>query len=103
MKTRSPTGESSISSSASDARLRENHSMRVVGRKMLEAIGALPTSAALAAAAVHQATGQRLAAVSSTGIAKGVYRFATHEEMNRRTEESLARVVAANARVRGER
>ena len=41
-----------------------------------------------------------MAAVNTTGIAKGVYRFATHEQMNRHTDEALARAIAANLRQR---
>jgi len=57
----------------------------------------------LRAAAVHQATGQRLAAVATTGVRKGIYRFASHAEMNRHTEEALARAVALNVRRRAGR
>ncbi|MBI1733419.1 MAG: hypothetical protein HYR49_11725 [Gammaproteobacteria bacterium] len=58
---------------------------------------------ALRKAAIHQQTGQALAALPTTGIAKGVYRFSSHEEMNRHTEEALARAIAANARLQTER
>lgn len=72
--------------------------MRQVGTSRLPLPGALPSAAALRAAAVHQATGAALAAVSSTGITQGIYRFKSHAEMNRHTDEALARVVAANSR-----
>jgi hypothetical protein len=55
----------------------------------------------LRAAATHQSTGQALAAVATTGIVKGIYRFASHAEMNRQTDEALARAVALNVRKRG--
>jgi hypothetical protein len=55
----------------------------------------------LRAAATHQSTGQALAAVATTGIVKGIYRFASHAEMNRHTDEALARAVALNVRKRG--
>lgn len=58
----------------------------------------LPSAAALRAAAVHQASGAALAGISTTGIAKGIYRFKSHAEMNRQTDEALARVIAANSR-----
>jgi len=61
----------------------------------------VPTAAALRAAAIHQSTGQALAAVATTGIVKGIYRFASHAEMNRHTDEALARAVALNVRKRG--
>lgn len=57
----------------------------------------MPSAAALRAAAVHQAAGTALAAISTTGIAKGIYRFKSHADMNRQTEEALARVIAANS------
>jgi len=57
----------------------------------------------LRAAAVHQETGRALAAVATTGIRKGLYRFASHTEMNRLTEEALAQAIVLNARRRAER
>lgn len=57
----------------------------------------LPTAQALRMAAIHQRTGQSLAALRTTGIVKGIYRFASHEEMNRHDEAALARTIAANA------
>ncbi|MBI5911207.1 MAG: hypothetical protein HY848_14805 [Betaproteobacteria bacterium] len=51
-------------------------------------------------ARVHQRTGQALAAFATTGIVKGIYRFATHDEMNRHSDEALARAMAANIRYR---
>ena len=54
----------------------------------------------LALAALHQRTGQALAGVATTGILKGVYRFASHEEMNRHSDEALARAIAMNVRAR---
>ena len=51
-------------------------------------------------AGVHQSTGQALAALATTGILKGIYRFATHAEMNRHSDEALARAIAANIRQR---
>jgi hypothetical protein len=47
---------------------------------------------------VHQRAGAALAALASTGIARGIYRFKSHAEMNRHTDEALARVIAANSR-----
>ena len=58
---------------------------------------------ALRAAAVHQTVGQALAAVASTGIPKGIYRFTTHAEMNRQTDEALLRVLAMNVERRARR
>jgi len=49
---------------------------------------------------VHQAGGQALAAVATTGIRKGIYRFASHADMNRHTEEALAYAIGLNVRRR---
>jgi hypothetical protein len=62
---------------------------------------ALPQAQALRRAAVHQAGGRALAQFSSTGIAKGVYRFASHDEAaDAQANQALARVMAANAALR---
>jgi hypothetical protein len=49
------------------------------------------------AAGIHQAAGSALAAIATTGVRKGIYRFKSHAEMNRHTEEAQARAVALNA------
>jgi len=41
-----------------------------------------------------------MAALPTTGVAKGIYRFATHGEMNRHCDDALARAIAANVRHR---
>ncbi len=74
--------------------------MRQVGRRVLGTIALSPSGEALRAAAIHQATGQALAAVATSGIPKGVYRFFSPAEMNRHTEEAVARAVALNVRRR---
>jgi hypothetical protein len=56
-----------------------------------------PSVGALRAAASQQAVGSALAAFPTTGIRKGIYRFKSHAEMNRHTEEALAHAVALNA------
>mgnify|MGYP003346777248 CR=1 FL=1 len=75
--------------------------MRQIGKRHIAQPMLKPSAEALRQAAVHQRTAQALAGVATTGIAKGIYRFASHEEMNRFDEEALARVIAANARLRG--
>ena len=70
--------------------------MRVIGRPSPH-ITANPTAQALRLAAVHQRSGAALASVCSTGIAKGVYRFASQEDADRQVQDALVRVVAANA------
>ena len=74
--------------------------MRQVGRNKPGPLAAVPSAEALRLAAAHQATGQALAAVATTGIRKGIYRFASHAEMNRHTDEALAHAIALNVRRR---
>jgi hypothetical protein len=74
--------------------------MKRLGKRRVGTPAVAPSAAALRAAAVHQASGRALAAVSTTGIRKGIYRFASHEEMNRHTDEALARAIALNVRRR---
>ena len=74
--------------------------MRQIGKRTLSQPAANPSADALRLAALHQRTGQALAALATTGIAKGIYRFATHEAMNRHSDEALARAIAANVRRR---
>ena len=75
--------------------------MRTVGRATIAGPSLAPSAAGLAASRVHQDTGRALAAIASTGIRHGVYRFSSHEEMNRATDEALARVIRLNAKARG--
>ena len=77
--------------------------MRRIGKREVRLPSAAPSAAALRAAATHQATGQALMAVATTGIRKGIYRFASHAEMNRHTDEALARAIALNVRRRAAR
>ena len=74
--------------------------MRQVGQKSLAQPALLPDAVNFQHAKVHQLTGQTLAAVSTTGIVKGIYRFTSHEEMNRHSEQALSRAIAANLRQR---
>ena len=74
--------------------------MRQIGQRTLSQPATNPGTEALREAAVHQRTGQALAALATTGVLKGIYRFATHEAMNRHTDEALARAIAANVRQR---
>jgi hypothetical protein len=74
--------------------------MRRVGSRTVNRITERPRASGLKAAAAHQRTAAALAAVATTGIAKGVYRFRTHAEANRHAEEAQARAIAANLRAR---
>ena len=49
---------------------------------------------------MHQATGSALAAVNTVGIAKGIYRFKTHEQANAHAQEGLVRAIALNVAAR---
>ncbi len=75
--------------------------MRVIGKRTISLPALLPSADGLRAAAIHQATGQALAAISTTGIPKGIYRFKSHEEMNRFDEDALVRAIVINMRARG--
>ena len=74
--------------------------MRQIGKRGQNQPGLNPSEDALRLAGIHQRTGQALAALATTGIPKGIYRFATHDEMNRHSDEALARAIAANVRQR---
>ena len=74
--------------------------MRQIGNRHQSLPGFNPSEESLRLAGVHQSTGQALAALATTGILKGIYRFATHAEMNRHSDEALARAIAANIRQR---
>jgi hypothetical protein len=70
--------------------------MRSIGRAPVQ-ITELPTADGLRDAAVQQHIGRAMATVFSTGIAKGVYRFRTHQEADAQRMDALVRVIAANA------
>jgi len=76
--------------------------MRQLGRRIVGLPATTPSAEALRTAAIHQATGQALAAVATTGIQKGIYRFASHAEMNRHSDEALTRVLVMNIGRRAE-
>lgn len=77
--------------------------MKKIGSSTAAAPALKPSAGALRVAAVHQATGSALAAIATTGIPKGIYRFKSHAEMNRHTEEAQAYAVALNASRRAAR
>ena len=72
--------------------------MRIVGKKLIAQPHLLPSAAALAQAAVHQATGMALMPVLTCGVRKGIYRYATHEAANQASEEALVHAIALNQR-----
>ncbi|HYT47484.1 MAG TPA: hypothetical protein VEL04_03615 [Burkholderiales bacterium] len=74
--------------------------MRVIGSRTAYRVRAHPSGAALKAGAAHQAVAASLAAVPTTGVARGIYRFASHAEANAHSEEAQARAIAQNLRAR---
>jgi hypothetical protein len=73
--------------------------MHSIGRA-LPAISALPSAEALRAAAIHSSAAASLAPSSSTGIAKGLYRFKTLADAQAHADAALARVMAECERER---
>ena len=74
--------------------------MRHIGKRVLAQPGLVPTASNLAMVQIHQRTGQALAANATTGMPKGIYRFATHAQMNQHSDGALAKAIAANLRQR---
>ena len=74
--------------------------MRQIGQKAPAQPALVPDGANFLLARTHQLTGQALAALSTTGVAQGIYRFSSHEEMNRHSEHALSIAIAANLRQR---
>jgi hypothetical protein len=76
--------------------LRYSARMRSIGRTHSQ-VTALPSADGLREAALQQAIGRAMAAIYSTGIAKGVYRFRTQDEADAQRLDAQVRVIAANA------
>lgn len=74
--------------------------MRTIGTRQQYRVNATPSAEALKAGAVHQATALALAAVATTGVRRGIYRFATREEANAHSDEATARAILENQRAR---
>jgi len=74
--------------------------MRTVGSRIQYRVSAQPSGAALKSAAALQEVALALAAVPTTAIRVGVYRFATHAEANAHADAAQARAIAANLRKR---
>jgi len=70
--------------------------MRVVGTRKQYQVNHLPSGAVLKAGAAIQETALALAAVPTTGVRRGIYRFATHAQANAHAEEALTRAIARN-------
>ena len=76
--------------------------MRIIGNRTQYRISATPSAEALKAGAVHQATALALAGVATTGVRRGIYRFATHAEANAHSDEAVARAIVENQRARNQ-
>lgn len=77
--------------------------LRTVGTRRPSTIDRIPTAESLLRAAAHVEAARALAAVHTTGIAKGVYRFSTREDASRHAAEALARAIVQNVRARAVR
>jgi hypothetical protein len=76
--------------------------MRRIGKREVRLPSAAPSAEALRAAATHQATGQALMAVATTGTARALS-VRIPRRMNRHTDEALARAISLNLRRRAAR
>ncbi|MGH8673271.1 MAG: hypothetical protein ACREVG_03065 [Burkholderiales bacterium] len=74
--------------------------MRTVGSRIQYRVSTQPSAAALKSAAALQETALALAAVHTTAIRVGVYRFSSHADANAHAEAAQARAIAANVRKR---
>ena len=74
--------------------------MRVVGHTRIPVPQLMPSAQGLVAAPAHQNAGLAIAAVPTTGIRHGIYRFASHEAMNRATQEALVGAIPLIVRAR---
>ena len=70
--------------------------MRVVGNSQIALPQLTPSSTALQQAAIHQATAMALMRVASSGVRKGIYRYASHDAANRASEEALVVAMLLN-------
>jgi hypothetical protein len=70
--------------------------MRVIGHNRIALPSLTPSAAGLQQAEVHQTTAMALMCVASTGVRKGIYRYATHEAANRASDEALSRAIVSN-------
>lgn len=91
-------GEGATTGSASDGSY--TGAMRIIGKEKQYQISETPSAEALKAGAEHQATALALAGVATTGVRRGIYRFATHEEANAHWNEATARAIVENQKAR---
>ncbi len=74
--------------------------MRTIGTRTQYRIRRFPSAEALKAGAAHQATVLALAAVPTSGMRRGIYRFATRAAADAHAAEAQARAIAQNLRAR---
>ena len=77
-----------------------NPVMRQIGTQILGQAEQRKIAEALRWAALQFSAAESLPTLPTTGHIKGVYRFKTHEEMNRHSEHALSIAIAANLRRR---
>jgi len=70
--------------------------VRVVGKRKQHDLRSEPSGTALKASAALQEVALALAAVRTTGVRQGVYRFATLAQADAHKDEALARAIAEN-------
>ena len=70
--------------------------MRLIGNNRIALPSLMPSADGLQQAAVHQTTAMALMSVATTGVRKGIYRYATHEAANRASDEALSRAIVSN-------
>jgi hypothetical protein len=70
--------------------------MRIVGNSQIALPQLMPSADALHQAAIHQATGVALMHVATSGVRKGVYRYAFHEASKESSKNNLNNLVQAS-------
>ena len=70
--------------------------MRIVGKKLIPQPQFMPSAAALEIALEHQATGASLMRLQTSGVRKGIYRFANHETANQANEDATILAIVLN-------
>lgn len=75
-----------------------NPVMRQIGTRILSQAEQRKIAEALRLAALQFPAAESLPTLPTTGHIKGVYRFKTHEEMNRHDDEARARAMAEYVR-----
>lgn len=70
--------------------------MKVVGNRRQHDVRSVPSGTALKAGAALQDVALALAAVQTTGVRRGVYRFSSLAQADEQRDEALASAIAEN-------